>query len=1107
MNNLRVASININGIRSFERRRLLLQFCLDGKLDIVGLQEVTFHECSVLGTHYNILSNIGPKRLGTAVLIRKGIHFTRELLEPDGRLISIDVGEFTFINIYAPSGTIAIQERNSFLRKTLPAYAITTNLPLVIVGDFNCIDDALDRSVSKTSPSRTKSLALIELISGLELVDMWKKLRPRDLGHSFHHSKGSCRIDRIYTSRTHSEHIANIELRHLSISDHHSLECTILLSGTVTRSRFNKTNMWKLNTSVLSEEVFQNRIKSFIDRSIHHPLRETDCAIWWEKIFKPGVKRVAISYCKDRANLIRNTKLFYQTCIQEIVNTEPLDWIAFKELRSSSKSWEESLLQGFGVRSRSFEGSDAEDATVFHVKKTRENFRNSTIDTLISPSGEEISHKDEVNRTIVEHFSKIFKDRPPPDSTFETAFLDGIKNRCKNLDSLLTPITPIEIKTALLATKRNKSPGMDGIPIEFYICFWDLIAPHFLDMFLHVLERDSISQSQGRAAIRLVPKSNGPCGVSGFRPISLLNTDYKLMASVLSNRLKRSLHDTIGNYQKGGVPGRLLTDNLCLYRDVIQYVDDRSKPEQHTFSPGGMKAGIIGVDLEKAYDLVNREVLWKIMEVMGYPIPFIKWLRTMYSVTQMSILNGTEVAGTISDFHSVRQGCPLSMHLFVIYIEPLLTRLSTALNGINLFGTKVTVRAMVDDVAIFVSSDSDIINAGEVLDQFCNWTKARMNKQKTKALGLGSWRSRSRWPLAWLESVPTLSLLGIKFSPSIQETMSRLWDTAYGHLIGQLRENASRQFTIYQKVNYLKAKVLSRTIYIAQILPCPAKLCPKILSAIVRFIWLGKIEKPQRCVVFRKIPEGGLSLTEPSLFYKALFLRPLFNALTEPESPESSLLRYWMAFSLRKHLPNIYKGNSIPVAVIERPFYLEEPVHQIKQLLEEGIISPNSRMVHRNIYATWISKVTGPGKTELLYPHLDWKSIWRNTAALKNTKIKETMFLFNQRLLPTRARDHRIDSTTDPTCCFCNQETESDEHVMLHCPSREISTLWLERTLRTQGCSTIPMDFIRGQLGPVRNPRTSFALVAAYIYATWKERRERRTPSTTEIESLWASIL
>jgi hypothetical protein len=281
------------------------------------------------------------------------------------------------------------------------------------------------------------------------------------------------------------------------------------------------------------------------------------------------------------------------------------------------------------------------------------------------------------------------------------------------------------------------------------------------------------------------------------------------MASVLANRLKRSLNETIRHPQKGGVPGRLLADNLCLYRDVIQYVDDRSTPDQHSFPSGSMKARIMGVDLEKAYELV----LWKVMEVIGYPITFTKWLKIMYSVTHISILNGTEVAVTISDFDSVRQGCPLSMHLFVIYIEQLLIRLSHVINDINLIGTNVTVRAMVDDVVIFDSSDRDITNAGEFLDQFCNWAKARMNKQKTKVLGLGNWRHRSCWPFPWLESIPTLSLLGIKFSPSIQRTASRLWDKAYGHLLGQLRDNASRQFTIYQKVIFLKAKVLSRTTY------------------------------------------------------------------------------------------------------------------------------------------------------------------------------------------------------------------------------------------------------------------------------------------------------
>ncbi|KZS01493.1 Uncharacterized protein APZ42_001831, partial [Daphnia magna] len=85
-----------------------------------------------------------------------------------------------------------------------------------------------------------------------------------------------------------------------------------------------------------------------------------------------------------------------------------------------------------------------------------------------------------------------------------------------------------------------------------------------------------------------------------------------------------------------------------------------------------MGAAIVGVDFEKAYDLVNREVLWRILDVMGYLTTFVRLLQTMYSVTGMSILNGSEVAGLISDIQSIRQRCPLSVHLFVLYIEPLL---------------------------------------------------------------------------------------------------------------------------------------------------------------------------------------------------------------------------------------------------------------------------------------------------------------------------------------------------------------------------------------------------------------------------------------------------
>jgi hypothetical protein len=133
----------------------------------------------------------------------------------------------------------------------------------------------------------------------------------------------------------------------------------------------------------------------------------------------------------------------------------------------------------------------------------------------------------------------------------------------------------LEKKIALLAKKKNKSPGTDGIPYEFYLEFWDVIAPHFQDICNHILERDCLTKSQGQVAIRMIPKSPLACRVSEFRPISRLNCDYKIMASILARGLRQSLSASIGPHQRGGVPRRLIFDNIRLFRYVIQHVNDR----------------------------------------------------------------------------------------------------------------------------------------------------------------------------------------------------------------------------------------------------------------------------------------------------------------------------------------------------------------------------------------------------------------------------------------------------------------------------------------------------------------------------------------------------
>ncbi|KAI9554947.1 hypothetical protein GHT06_020227 [Daphnia sinensis] len=79
-----------------------------------------------------------------------------------------------------------------------------------------------------------------------------------------------------------------------------------------------------------------------------------------------------------------------------------------------------------------------------------------------------------------------------------------------------------------------------------------------------------------------------------------------------------------------------------------------------------MGAAIVGGDFEKAYDLVNKEVLWRILDVMSYSSIFVRWLQTMYFVTEMSILNGRFTRDApympISSFYTLS-------HYLCVYLE------------------------------------------------------------------------------------------------------------------------------------------------------------------------------------------------------------------------------------------------------------------------------------------------------------------------------------------------------------------------------------------------------------------------------------------------------
>lgn len=141
-----------------------------------------------------------------------------------------------------------------------------------------------------------------------------------------------------------------------------------------------------------------------------------------------------------------------------------------------------------------------------------------------------------------------------------------------------------------------KSPGPDGFAVCFYQQSWGLVRDEVCNAFLSFLNGGAFDNSINKTFIALIPKVKNPSCITEYRPISLCNVLYKLIAKVLANRMKNVLPIIISQTQSAFIPGRLITDNILIAFEAFHFIDVRINGRQ------GFMA--LKLDMSKAYNRV-----------------------------------------------------------------------------------------------------------------------------------------------------------------------------------------------------------------------------------------------------------------------------------------------------------------------------------------------------------------------------------------------------------------------------------------------------------------------------------------------------------------------
>lgn len=405
--------------------------------------------------------------------------------------------------------------------------------------------------------------------------------------------------------------------------------------------RFNRTLTEKEEVTQIIEEAWHHSLLDSVIQKLN------DC------------RRGIIKWSKEQQEQSNITIKRNQEALDAALSSDTPDQDLIDAITSNLRSVYLAEEQFWQQRSRIQWLKQGDRNTGFFHAATRTRRTINSILVLEDAQGGAVYEEQDITRVISDYFTQIFNTNGN-ESFSQIQDLLSTKVTPEMNEMLTTIPSDSEIREGVMSINGNKAPGPDGFSATFYQSYWHIMGKDVIRDVKNFFVSSYLHPQQNETHIRLIPKITGPRLVADYRPIALCNTHYKIIAKLLTRRLKPLLHVLISDTQSAFVSGRAISDNVLITHETLHFLRTSKAKKRCTMA--------VKMDMSKAYDRIEWGFVKEVLKLLGFDPIWIGWIMTCIKSVSYSFLINRSPQGLVRQSRGLRHGDPLSPpHFHLMY--------------------------------------------------------------------------------------------------------------------------------------------------------------------------------------------------------------------------------------------------------------------------------------------------------------------------------------------------------------------------------------------------------------------------------------------------------